>query len=102
MYELKIEQHSKSGLNYFSRIICEDLKALRKAFEQTNSKYLFGEIITEEISEDWEADCHNEVVREKNNWTTRIATYKIVPVTFQDLQKCSAFSFELSNCLLYS
>lgn len=99
---ISIDQWNKSGIHHNSQIVCEDIKALKKAFSQTNSEKLFGVVVSEEISENWEKDSYNCVMREKNDWTTQITTGKIWAHSYEDFERSPAFEFEITNKLLYS
>lgn len=96
IYKIRINQYVPYGMNSEFIEYYDSVETLRLAFEQINSEVLFGEIVKESITPNWETDTYSEVVRKMGNCTTTITSSSVFPMTKKNLDLYGAFSTEKS------
>lgn len=101
IYKMTIWQTNElSNIHYSFDEIYADRETLKKAFSEMNSEQMFGEVVKENITPDWETDCFSSVVRKKRHWVTEIRTCFVVPRTMDNLRLNGAFSMERNMSLM--
>ena len=99
IYKITIRQYC-GGYHYETSESYDSVASLKKAFEYINSEQMFGTLVYENISPDWENDIYSEVERVKGNWKTRISTCSVIPLSVEKINLYGAFAMDRGMNLL--